>query len=83
MVRDRHTERNLGRGTLSVWQRLRVDLRGSTRMPYIDLRDNQEGIAVIKTVRKKFAGATKREIEKKPISRALYSAEWATLQMKY
>ena len=33
-------------------------------MPYIDLRDNQEGIAMINAVRKKFARATKREIEK-------------------
>ena len=33
-------------------------------MPYIDLRYNQEGIAMIKTVCKKFAGATKRETEK-------------------
>ena len=33
-------------------------------MPYIDLRNNQEGIAMIETVRKKFAGATQREIEK-------------------
>ena len=40
-------------------------------MPYIDLRDNQEGIAMIETVRKKFAGATKREIEKAYLARTV------------
>jgi hypothetical protein len=41
------------------------------RMPYIDLRDNQEGIAMIETVRKKFAGATKKEIEKAYLARTV------------
>ena len=41
------------------------------RMSYIDLRDNQEGIAMIKTVRKRFAGAIKREIEKAYIVRTV------------
>ena len=40
-------------------------------MPYIDLRDNQEGITMIKTVRKKFAGATQREIEKAYLTRTV------------
>ena len=31
-------------------------------MPYINLREHKEGISMIETVRKKFAGATKREI---------------------
>ena len=33
-------------------------------MPYINLRDHKEGISMIETVRKKFAGATKRDIDK-------------------
>ena len=33
-------------------------------MPYINLREHKEGIRMIEMVRKKFAGATKREIEK-------------------
>jgi hypothetical protein len=33
-------------------------------MPYIDLRENKEGVAMIETVCKRIAGATKREIEK-------------------
>ena len=33
-------------------------------MPYINLRKQKEGIRMIETVRKKFAGGTKREIEK-------------------
>ena len=33
-------------------------------MPYINLREHKEGIIMIKTVRKKFVGATKRDIEK-------------------
>ena len=40
-------------------------------MPYIDLRNNQEGIAMIETVRTKFAGATQREIEKAYLARAV------------
>ena len=35
-----------------------------SRMSYIDLRENQEGFVIIETVCKKFAGATRREIEK-------------------
>ena len=33
-------------------------------MSYINLREHKEGISMIETVRKKFAGATKQEIEK-------------------
>ena len=33
-------------------------------MPYINLRDQNEGISMIQTVRKEFLGATKQEIEK-------------------
>ena len=33
-------------------------------MPYINLREHKEGISMIKTVRKKFVGDTKHEIEK-------------------
>ena len=33
-------------------------------MPYINLCENKEGISMIETVRKKFTGATKRDIEK-------------------
>ena len=33
-------------------------------IPYINLREHKEGISMIKTVRKKFAGATKKNIEK-------------------
>ena len=33
-------------------------------MPYNNLREHKEGISMIETVRKKFAEATKREIEK-------------------
>ena len=40
-------------------------------MPYIDLRDNQEGIAMIETLRKKFAGATRREVEKAYLARTV------------
>ena len=40
-------------------------------MPYIDLRDNQEGVAMIETVRKKFARATRREIEKAYLARTV------------
>ena len=40
-------------------------------MPYIDLRDNQEGIAMIETVYKTFAGATKREIERAYLARTM------------
>ena len=40
-------------------------------MPYIDLRDKQEGIAMIETVHKKFAGATRREIEKTYLARTV------------
>ena len=47
------------------------DIGVCNRMPYIDLRDNQEGIAMIETVCKKFAGATKREIEKAYIVRTV------------
>ena len=32
-----------------------------SRMPYIDLRENQEGCVMIETVHKKVAGATERE----------------------
>ena len=41
---------------------LKQDTGVCTRMPYIDLRDKQEGTSMIKTVCKKFAGATRREI---------------------
>ena len=34
------------------------------RMPYIDLRDNQEGFSMIEMVCNNFDGATKMEIEK-------------------
>ena len=33
-------------------------------MPYINVRNHKEGISMIDTVRKKFAGATKQETEK-------------------
>ena len=33
-------------------------------MPYIDLRENMEGFAMIETIRKQFSGATNREIER-------------------
>ena len=32
------------------------------RMPYIDLRESMEGFTMIETIRKKFAGATNREM---------------------
>ena len=34
------------------------------RMPYIDLRENMEGFAMIETIRKQFDGATNKEIER-------------------
>ena len=40
-------------------------------MPYINLRDNQEGITKIETVCKKFAGNTRREIEKAYLARTV------------
>ena len=40
-------------------------------MPYINLREHKEGISTIKTVCKKFAGATKCEIEKAIQSRTV------------
>ena len=40
-------------------------------MPYINLREHKELISMIKTVRKKYAGATKRDIEKAIQSRTL------------
>ena len=33
-------------------------------MPYINLREHEEGIILIEAVRKKMVGSTKREIEK-------------------
>ena len=40
-------------------------------MPYINLRENKEGISMIERVHNKFVGATKREIEKAIHSRTL------------
>ena len=40
-------------------------------MPYLDLRDHQEGISMIKTIRKNFRGATKKQIEKASLARTL------------
>ena len=40
-------------------------------MPYINLRNHKEGISMIKTVRKKFVGATKQDIEKAVQSRTV------------
>ena len=41
------------------------------RVSYIDLRENQEDITMIETVCKKFAGATRREIEKAYLTRTV------------
>ena len=38
-------------------------------MPYIDLRDNKDGIYMIETVQKHFYGFPKREIKKAQLSR--------------
>ena len=38
-------------------------------MPYIDLREHQEGLAFIETIRKNMAGFTPQEIEKAKLSR--------------
>ena len=40
-------------------------------MPYTDLREHKEVISMIETVRKKFMGATRREIEKAIQSRTV------------
>ena len=40
-------------------------------MPYIDLRETQEDFAMIETVRKNFAGATNKEIEKAYLARTV------------
>ena len=40
-------------------------------MPYINLREHKEGISMIEMVRNKFAGATKRDIEKAIQSRTV------------
>ena len=42
-----------------------------TGMPFIDLRKTEEGFAMIETVRKSFAGATKVEIEKAYLARTV------------
>ena len=36
------------------------DIGICNRMPYIDLRKNMEGFAMIETIRKQFTGATNR-----------------------
>ena len=41
------------------------------RIPYINLKNNKEWIAMIETVCKKLAGATKREIEKAYLARTV------------
>ena len=41
------------------------------RMPYIDLHKNMEGFAIIETIRKQFAGATNRYIEKAYLARTV------------
>ena len=42
------------------------------RMPYIDLRESgEEGLALIETVRKKFEGHAKKQIEKAVLSRVV------------
>ena len=41
------------------------------QMPYIDLRENMEGFAMIETIRKQFAGATNREIERAYLARTV------------
>ena len=41
------------------------------RMPYIDLRKNMEGFAMIETIKKQFTGATKRVIEKAYLARTI------------
>ena len=38
-------------------------------MPYIDLRNNKAGLAMIETVRKNFSSYAKKEIEKAKLSR--------------
>ena len=40
-------------------------------MPYIDLLKNMEGFAMIETIRKQFAGATNRDIERAYLSRTV------------
>ena len=40
-------------------------------MPYIDLLENMEGFAMIETIRKQFAGATSREIERAYLARTV------------
>ena len=45
---------------------------GMTRgMPYIDVREHQQGIGMIKTVRKNFEGVTKRQLNKAIMARVL------------
>ena len=39
------------------------------RMPYIDLREHQEGVIMIETVRKNFEGYTKRQVKKAILAR--------------
>ena len=40
-------------------------------MPYLDLRDNKEGMCMIETVEKNYAGFTNKEIEKGFMSRTV------------
>ena len=40
-------------------------------MPYIDLRENMEGFAMIDTIRKQFAGNTNREIDRAYLARTV------------
>jgi len=42
-------------------------------MPYIDLRTDKAGLAMIETVRKNFESYEKEEIEKAKLSRAVQS----------
>ena len=39
------------------------------RMPYIDLREHQEGVIMLETVRKNFEGYTKRQVKKAILAR--------------
>ena len=40
-------------------------------MPYIDLLESMEGFTMVETIRKQFAGATNREIERAYLARTV------------
>ena len=56
------------KGTKIIFKRDTGVCRG---MPYIDLREHQAGISMIKTVRKNFEGVTKTQLNKAITARVL------------